>query len=150
MTVRKAKKKPSRTAKARAKKAPLKKAAAKKAPAKKAPAKKASAKQAAVKKAAAKKAPAKQEAAEKPAAQESEGQQPAAQGVSVTAVNLGTLFALRPRVNQSFRQEDFLQARRLLADESYDTIEEAARAVAERALELSNETSGRPGRKRGR
>jgi len=83
-------------------------------------------------KAAKKKAPAKQER------------------VASKAVNMGNLFALRPRVNTSFRQEDFFTARRLLEDESYATPEEAARAVAERALELSNDPGSKRGRKHGR
>ena len=71
-------------------------------------------------------------------------------GVSSLAVNRSHLFALRPRVSAAFRQEDFLAARRLLEGEAYASIEEAARAVAERALSLSNDPKGkrdfRPGR----
>jgi len=69
----------------------------------------------------------------------------AAGAVSSRAVNMGNVFALRPRVTTSFRQENFLEARRLLEDESYASLEEAARAVAERALELCNDP-GRRGR----
>jgi hypothetical protein len=53
-------------------------------------------------------------------------------------VNLGHIFALRPRVETSFRQADFRAARQLLEDEAYASIEEAARAVAEKALELTH------------
>ena len=88
--------------------------------------------------------------AKKPADVAGDARKPATGAVSSTSVNLGNVFALRPRVNTSFRQEDFLSARRLLEDESYATPEEAARAVAERALELSNEPTGKQGRKRGR
>lgn len=63
--------------------------------------------------------------------------------VSSLAVNLGHVFALRPRVSTAFRQEDFVAARRLLEGEAYTSIEEAARAVAERALSLSNDPKGR-------
>jgi hypothetical protein len=63
---------------------------------------------------------------------------------------MGNVFALRPRVNTSFRQENFLEARRLLDEESYATPEDAIRAVAERALELCNDPGGKRGRKRGR
>jgi hypothetical protein len=61
-------------------------------------------------------------------------------GISSLAVNRGHLFALRPRVSTAFRPEDFLTARRELEDESYESIEAAARAVAERALALSTDT----------
>ena len=54
-------------------------------------------------------------------------------------MNLGHLFSLRPRVKTSFRQEDFRAARLSLEDEAYASIEEAARAVANKALELSQE-----------
>jgi hypothetical protein len=53
-------------------------------------------------------------------------------------VNRGHIFSLRPRVNTGFSPEAFDDARRELADERYATIEDAARSVAERALELSN------------
>ena len=53
-------------------------------------------------------------------------------------MNLGQVFALRPRVETSFRQADFATARRQLEDESFATLEEAARAVAEKALELTH------------
>jgi hypothetical protein len=70
--------------------------------------------------------------------------------VSSMAVNRGHLFALRPRVSAAFRQEDFIAARRLLGDEAYTSIEEAARAVAERALSLSNNSKGKRGFRLGR
>lgn len=76
--------------------------------------------------------------------------QKATQAFSSTAVNMGNIFALRPRVNPSFRQEHFLTARRLLEEEAYASVDEAARAVAERALELSNDPNDKRGRKRGR
>lgn len=133
------------------KKAPAKKVAAKKAPAKKAAAKKAAPKKASAKKVAAKKsAPAKKtETAEKKKAAK-----PAAKtaptGVSSTAVNMGNVFMLRPRLSTSFRQEDFVSAKRLLEDESFASIQEATRAVVERALEMSNDPKKRPGQNRGR
>jgi len=58
--------------------------------------------------------------------------------VSSMSVNLGHVFALRPRVSKTFRQADFLTARQLLQDEDYANIEEAARAVAEKALDLTH------------
>jgi hypothetical protein len=59
--------------------------------------------------------------------------------VSSMSVNLGHVFALRPRVSKTFRQADFLTARLRLQDEKYASIEEAARAVAEKALELTQQ-----------
>ena len=64
-------------------------------------------------------------------------------GVSTRDVNRGHLFALQPRVNTSFTPQAFDDARRELSDVRYGTIDEAARAVAERALELSNERPDR-------
>jgi hypothetical protein len=54
-------------------------------------------------------------------------------------VNLGHVFALRPRVRRTFRQPDFLRARNLLEDESYESTADAARAVAEKALKLTHD-----------
>jgi hypothetical protein len=111
-----------------------KKSAAKKSAAKKSPTKKkTSAKKAPAKKAAAKKAPAKKASPPKSA--------PAGAGkgaVGVEAVNLGHVLALRPRVSTSFPQAEFLKARRELAGERFGSIEEAARAVAEKALAATN------------
>ena len=64
-------------------------------------------------------------------------------GVSTREVNRGHVFALQPRVNPSFSPQAFDDARRELSDVLYGTIDEAARAVAERALELSNERPDR-------
>jgi hypothetical protein len=97
-----------------------------------------------------KKAPKKTPAATQAADDERDAKKPSAGTISSKSVNMGNLFALRPRVNTSFRQENFLEARRLLEEESYATQEEATRAVAERALELCNEPAGKHGRKRGR
>jgi hypothetical protein len=64
-------------------------------------------------------------------------------GVSAADVNLGHVFALRPAVPKAFRQEDFRAARHLLEDETYASLEEAARAVAEKALELTREAGSK-------
>jgi hypothetical protein len=64
-------------------------------------------------------------------------------GVSTRDVNRGHVFSLQPRVNTSFSLKAFDDARRELSDVLYGTIDEAARAVAERALELSNERPDR-------
>ncbi|MDJ0868318.1 MAG: hypothetical protein QNK03_19585 [Myxococcota bacterium] len=107
-----------------------KKTGARKASSSKAPARK----KAATKKASpAKKAPAKKKA---PAAKAS---------VSSLAINLGHVFSLRPRVAKSFRDGDFRKARVLLQDEVYATVEEAARAVVEKALELTHEGGSKRG-----
>jgi hypothetical protein len=70
--------------------------------------------------------------------------------VSSTSVNLGHVFSLRPRVSKTFRQADFLTARQLLQDEDYANIEEAARAVAEKALDLTHKGPPKRGFKPGR
>jgi hypothetical protein len=57
--------------------------------------------------------------------------------VSSTEVTLGHVFKVRPKVNTSFRPPDFARAKKALADKSYETIQEAARAVAEEALSLT-------------
>ena len=60
-------------------------------------------------------------------------------------MNRGHLFSLRPRVTTSFSQEDFRAARVSLEGEADASIEEAARAVFEKALELSQEGPPRHG-----
>ncbi len=60
-------------------------------------------------------------------------------------VNLGHVFALRPKVSTSFRPADFHAARQRLQDETYASLEEAARAVVEKALELTREGGARRG-----
>lgn len=57
--------------------------------------------------------------------------------VSSTEVTLGHVFKVRPKVNTSFRPPDFARAKKALSDESYETIQDAARAVAEEALSLT-------------
>lgn len=112
-----------------------KKPAAKKTTSKKKPA-------AARKKAAAKKAPAaKSEPAPKAKSKA---------GVSSMTVNLGHVFALRPRVSTSFRPDDLRTARHFLQDESYKSIDEAARAVAQKALDLTHNPKSDKRFKRGR
>lgn len=70
--------------------------------------------------------------------------------VSSLAVNLGHIFALRPRVETSFKPGNLETAKHFFRGHSYATIEEAARAVAEKALELTHEGSGGKGGKRKR
>ena len=123
-----------------AKRAPKKASAKKKAAPKKSAAtkKKASAKK---KKASAKKeAPSKPKAAaKKKAASEKKSSAKKTAGASISAmdVNLGHVFALKPRVNTSFRQNDFFTAKRTLREETFASVVDAARAVAEEALALT-------------
>jgi len=69
---------------------------------------------------------------------------PAEGGISAADVNLGHVVALRPRTHTGFKAEAFQEAKRALADARFATIEEAARAVAEKAVELSNESGPDP------
>ncbi len=78
------------------------------------------------------------------------GEKKARGKISSMGVHLGHIFSLRPRANTSFRQADFRTARHLLQDEAYASIEEAARSVAEKALDLTLEGSSKRGFKPGR
>ncbi|MGI9431255.1 MAG: hypothetical protein ACR2PQ_03530 [Myxococcota bacterium] len=103
-----------------------------------------SAKKPAAKKAASKKKTSAKKAATKEAKPPAKDAKPAAKKakkgtVVAKDVNLGHVFALRPRVRTSFRQPDFLRARDLLEDERYETTADAARAVALKALELTHD-----------
>ena len=62
-------------------------------------------------------------------------------GVIADEVVLGHVMALRPRIHVGFKPSAFSDAKRALADARYATIEEAARAVAEKAIEISNDSS---------
>ena len=127
------------------KKATPKKAASKKKAAakKKAAPKKASATPKAVPKkaAASKKAvSAKKSAAAKPPAQAKgpEG------SVSSLDVSLGHVFSFKPRLNTSFKRDDFQQAKRALENEVYEDLRSAVRAVAEEALSLTRGAASKP------
>ena len=128
-----------------AKKTTKKKAAGKKAPAKA----KAAGKKAPVKaKAAGKKAPARAKTAEKAGKQPAAKKAPAAGSagkVTAAEVNLGHVFALRPRVEASFGPEHLRRAKDQLSAEAWASLPEAARAVAEKALEIAHEAP--PGRR---
>jgi len=65
--------------------------------------------------------------------------------VSADAVNLGHIFALRPRVPTAFPQEALRRAKGELSDERFGSIQEAARAVAEKALETSQKKPSKHG-----
>jgi hypothetical protein len=138
---------------AKKKSAPKKKAGAKRAPPKKAGKKKAAAPK---KKAPAKPAPKPQPKAAPPrpapppaAPKATLAPAPApvalpAGGVSAADVNLGHVVALRPRTHTGFKPEAFAEAKRALADQRFASIDDAARAVAEKAVELSNESGPDP------
>ena len=139
------KKAKSATKKSASAKSPAKKAAAPKKK-KAAPRKKTAAKKtAARKKEAAPKNETETKAAETNAdSKKPNGKTPSGGGsIASTDVNLGHVFALRPRANTSFRPNDFMAAKRALSEERYATIAEAARAVAEEALSLTRGDSAR-------
>jgi len=134
--------------KATAKKKPAKKSAAKataKTTTKATTATKATAKTAA--RATAKKAT---QAAAKPAEASEPPKKKSAGKFSSADVNMGHVFALRPRVNTSFRQPDFISARQQLKEDGFESAQEAARAVAEKAIEMTHGGSLRATVKRGR
>jgi hypothetical protein len=145
-----------------AKKTPAKKTTAKKAPAKKTTPKKTAAKKktGGKRKATAEEAATGSEPAEKAAARKRTPVSKSAEPkkakkkpkgtVSSMSVNLGHVFSLRPRVSKTFRQADFLTARQLLQDEDYANVEEAARAVAEKALDLTHKGPPKRGFRPGR
>ncbi len=150
MAAKKSAKKKSVAKKSTAKKKAVKKTATKKAVAKKAATKKAATKKTAVKKVAAKKVAA-------PAAPAVETAQPAKKkaappkgAVSALSVNLGHVFSLTPRVETSFQPVDLLTAKHQLQEEGFATIQDAARAVAEKALELAHGGSAKLNRRKGR
>ena len=84
--------------------------------------------------------------AARPEARGSERRARDALGAGITAadVNLGHIAGLKPRTHTGFKPEAFQEAKRALADARYSTIEEAARAVAEKATELSNDSGPVP------
>jgi hypothetical protein len=59
-------------------------------------------------------------------------------------VTLGHVFSFKPRLNTSFRKDDFQQAKRDLRDESYEDLRAAVRAVAEEALALTRGAASKP------
>ena len=66
-----------------------------------------------------------------------ESGKPTQTSVSSLQVNMGHVFALRPRVNTSFKPGDFSTAKHKLREENYSSLPDAARAVVERALDLT-------------
>ncbi len=58
--------------------------------------------------------------------------------VSSMTVNMAHVFALRPRAVTSFKAGDFSTAKHQLQDEAYSDIHAAAKAVVEKALELTH------------
>ena len=140
-TAKKAAAKPTRARKLSKSAAPAKKKAA--APArKKTPAKKPAARASKPKAAAATKPAPKPVVAPAPARPAAPAPH-AAGTVSAEEVSLGHVMALRPRVHVGFKPSAFGDAKRALADERYATIQDAARAVVEKAIEISNESPSR-------
>ena len=78
-------------------------------------------------------------AAAKPKRNKAANTRSAKEKPSSTLVNIGHIFSLRPRVSTAFKPGDFSAAKQLLRDETFESIEAAARAVAEKALDLTNE-----------
>jgi len=72
--------------------------------------------------------------------------EPAESTGTAADVNLGHVFALRPRVEASFGPEHLRRAKDQLAGQTWASLPEAARAVAEKALEIAREA---PPRRRG-
>ncbi len=136
------------SAKSSAKKSASKKSASKKkATDKKAVPKKAASKKSAApkKKAAAKKkTPPKAKAAPKKAAPVKPKAERKPGSASSMDVTLGHVFSIKPRINTSFRKDDFQQAKRALQDESYEDLRAAVRAVAEEALTLTRGAASKP------
>lgn len=86
---------------------------------------------------------AKPKPAPKPAAPPPAPVPPAPAGVvSADEVTLENIFALRNRAHAGFKPNAFQEAKRVLVSERYATIDDAARAVAEKAIEISNESHG--------
>jgi hypothetical protein len=140
-----------------------KKSAKKKAPAKKAKARPAAGKSSAPAKkktAARKKSPARKPASEATRKKPASAAKPAPKAVTAPAprtaappppapagtvgadeVLLGHVMALRPRIHVGFKPSAFADAKRALVEERYASIETAARAVADKAIEISNASS---------
>ena len=142
-TTRKIAAKKATTKKPTSKKTASKKSTAKKTSVKTAPAKKTTTGKAAAKKTTGKTATREsaKKAKETSAGVESAAPKKAKSGVSSMSVNIGHVFTLRPRVNTSYRRADFMVARQLLENENYANVQEAARAVVEKALELTHRGS---------
>jgi hypothetical protein len=68
---------------------------------------------------------------------------PVAGAVGANDVLLSHVMALRPRIHVGFKPSAFSDAKRALADQRYATLQDAARAVAQKAVEISNEFSPR-------
>ena len=89
---------------------------------------------------AAKSTPKKKSAAKKKTAKKkTTGKKAASKKATVRSgqVVMGHVFSLRPRVITAFKPDDFRRAKQLLEEEAYTDIQAAARAVVEKALELT-------------
>ena len=84
-------------------------------------------------------------ASPKPARKKTPAAKKTAGEVSPEGVHMAHVFALRPRVGTAFSQEMLRRAKEALHEDRFDTIQDAARAVAKKALELSQEKPGKHG-----
>jgi hypothetical protein len=66
---------------------------------------------------------------------------PVAGAIGANDVLLSHVMSLRPRIHVGFKPNAFIEAKRALADQRYANLQDAARAVAEKAIEISNEFS---------
>lgn len=83
-------------------------------------------------------------AKKKSAAKASVKSKPASASVSSMDVSFGHIFSIKPRVNSSFRRDDFHQAKVALKDEIYADLKAAIRAVADEALSLTRGAASSP------
>lgn len=70
-----------------------------------------------------------------------------ASGIKASVIHLGHIFSLRPRAETSFEPRHLQSAKVLLQDEKYPDLDTAARAVAEKALELTHKGGSKKGRR---
>ncbi|MFP6655797.1 MAG: hypothetical protein VCB25_09220 [Myxococcota bacterium] len=83
-------------------------------------------------------------AKKKSAAKASSKSKQGTESVSSMDVSLGHLFSIKPRINSSFRRDDFNQAKIALKDEVYPDLKTAIRAVAAEALSLTRSAASGP------
>ncbi|MCH2409656.1 hypothetical protein MK292_02345 [Myxococcota bacterium] len=63
-----------------------------------------------------------------------------------SAVHLGHIFSLRPKVETSFEAQHLQSAKVFLQDERFSDLDSAARAVAKKALELTRKSGSKKAR----
>jgi hypothetical protein len=70
--------------------------------------------------------------------------EPPSGSVSSMDVSLGHVFSIKPRLNTSYRRDDFHQAKIALKDEVYEDLRSAVIAVAKEALALTRGSANKP------